>query len=102
MILAYRKTESTNITKATKKSSENNSIAYFRIAWECLLFLFFVLFVFFMNNDLGILFSGNGLSGQGLFFNQDHCLYSNAFFAAFKAEFFGSGGFDVDAVDIDL
>ncbi|MFU8790168.1 MAG: hypothetical protein ACNA7G_14150 [Methylobacter sp.] len=39
MILGCRKTESTLITKATKKSSENNSIAYFRVAWGCLFFL---------------------------------------------------------------
>ena len=33
MILDCRKTEPTKVTKAKKKSSENNSIAYFRIAW---------------------------------------------------------------------
>jgi len=56
MILVCRKTESTNITKVTKKSSENNSIAYFRIAWRCLLFWLSV------DNYLGMLFSGNSPS----------------------------------------
>jgi len=40
IIESCRKTESTLITKATKKSSQNNSFAYFRIAWRFLLLAF--------------------------------------------------------------
>jgi hypothetical protein len=50
-----RKTESTKNTKATKKSGQNNSFAYFRIAWRYL-FLAFRAFRVFRGQLFGAVF----------------------------------------------